>query len=63
MCHEDTQMIDSNELFNYDQTFKVNGIVWNSGSVPPTLIFEGYFFNKNDPKKQIFYNIKKITFV
>ena len=63
VVHEDTQMIDTHELFNYDQTFKVSGIVWQSGSVPPTLIFEGYFFNKNDPKKQIFYNIKKITFV
>ena len=51
VVHEDTQMIDTHELFNYDQTFKVSGIVWQSGSVPPTLIFEGYFFNKNDPKK------------
>ena len=51
VCHEDTQMIDSDELFNYDQTFKVKGIVWESGSVPPTLIFEWHFFNKNDPEK------------
>jgi len=51
VCHEDTEMIDSDELFNYDQTFKVKGVVWESETVPPTLTFEGWFVNWNNPRK------------